>query len=164
MHGLVVENDAVSRDQLVHALDELHFRVQVAGSSDTALDMLSSNRFDLTVLDIGVPGLVSGRELARRISPRIGTIVIGERRFEEEFTGEPVVSPLYYLTKPVDDRLFHSCLQAVREQTRLRREVRRLQREVLRLRKARAPEEGEHVVDDLWFGIFNRIQGFPFRD
>jgi DNA-binding response OmpR family regulator len=158
MQSLVVENDAGYRERLVHALDKMHFRVRVAGSSGAALDLLSVNRFDLTVLDLGIPGPISGFELAKRISPRIGTILIGEKPFGEEFGGDSWTHPFYYLRKPIDDRLFHSCLKAFSEQERRQDEATQLRREVRQLRGKVPPGGTLHEVDDLWFGLFDRMR------
>jgi DNA-binding response OmpR family regulator len=161
MQSLVLENDATYQEKLVHTLDTMHIGVQVADTSDAALDLLSARRFDLTVLDMEIPGPESGRELARKNRPRMGTILIGERNFDDEVAGSRCSAPVYYLRKPIDYRLFEACLRALSEQNRLRLQVARLQRELRRL-KGEARDDGVHEVDDLWLGILNRLQRGPW--
>jgi DNA-binding NtrC family response regulator len=161
MQGLVVENEVRNQEKLLTAFDEMRIRVEVADTSDAALNKLSARRFDLTVFDTMVPGPVSSIELARHNHPRMGTILIGEGEFADEIAGAAWSAPLYYLQKPIDYCLLLSCLRVFAEQARLRMEVARLQRELKALRGSKVPEAGGLEVDDLWFGIFDRLRRGP---
>jgi len=55
-------------------LETLGFEVAVAPSGEIALDLCATNRFDLVILDISMPGL-SGWETARRLRSRWGSAV-----------------------------------------------------------------------------------------
>jgi PAS domain S-box-containing protein len=62
---LVVEDDAVVRDEIVEELVELGYRVLQADDGPEGLETLQSNgRIDLLVTDVGLPGL-NGRQMAR---------------------------------------------------------------------------------------------------
>lgn len=59
---LVVDDDRVTASVYRHGLESAGFRVSVAGDGRAALDLLRSQRFDVVVLDLLMPG-VSGWEV-----------------------------------------------------------------------------------------------------
>jgi len=63
---LVVEDDDIQRKQLIRALDRPEFNIAEAPSGEEALKCLASQRFDLVISDIKLPG-ISGLELVKRI-------------------------------------------------------------------------------------------------
>lgn len=73
---LVVEDDALIRLDTVEQLQEAGHDVVDAGSAEEALVLVKSERFDILLTDLGLPGL-SGGELAekiRTIYPQMGII------------------------------------------------------------------------------------------
>lgn len=66
---LIVEDDAVIREQLAEALEEAGFAVRVAGDGTAALEMMSSELPALVLLDLMLPRF-SGVQLLREIQTR----------------------------------------------------------------------------------------------
>ena len=67
---LVVEDNADARDTLRRLLELGGHRVCVAGDGEAALELLRSERAEVALIDIGLPGM-DGYELARRIRSEI---------------------------------------------------------------------------------------------
>jgi PAS domain S-box-containing protein len=68
---LVVEDDEVVRTLVVEALRELEYDVHAAGDGHDALALLARlGRVDLLLSDIGLPGGISGKQLAREARGR----------------------------------------------------------------------------------------------
>jgi two-component system OmpR family response regulator len=63
---LLVEDDASLATGLARALGNQGYEVAAAGSGEDALGRMASERFDLMVLDIGLPG-IDGFEVLRRM-------------------------------------------------------------------------------------------------
>lgn len=63
---MIVEDDAMLASGLARALQNEGYEVTVADTGEAALDALGSTRFDLLVLDIGLPG-IDGFEVLRRM-------------------------------------------------------------------------------------------------
>jgi signal transduction histidine kinase/CheY-like chemotaxis protein len=78
-HVLVVEDDPHVRQLLCQALSEDGFPCQTAANANEALQILrSSQRIDLLVSDVGLPGM-NGRqlaEIARTLRPRLPVLFI----------------------------------------------------------------------------------------
>ncbi len=66
MHILIVEDDADIAGNLYDFLEGRGYEVDAAPDGLTALHLLATHRFDVIVLDIGLPG-VDGLTLAQRI-------------------------------------------------------------------------------------------------
>jgi two-component system copper resistance phosphate regulon response regulator CusR len=66
MRILVVEDERIAAEVLAKGLREHAYAVDVVGNGVTALEQVSSNDYDLVVLDILVPGL-GGLEVCRRL-------------------------------------------------------------------------------------------------
>ncbi|WP_143150080.1 response regulator, partial [Agrobacterium pusense] len=74
---LVVEDDALIRLDMVDMLLSAGYEIEEAGSGEDALDLITRQRFDVLVTDLGLPGM-SGAELAnaaRLINPELGIVV-----------------------------------------------------------------------------------------
>ena len=63
---LLVEDDASLATGLSRALGNQGYEVAAAGSGEDALGRMASERFDLMVLDIGLPG-IDGFEVLKRM-------------------------------------------------------------------------------------------------
>jgi DNA-binding NtrC family response regulator len=141
---LVVDDEAISRDNLALALRRQGHEAVTAGSGSEALDLLRGGDFDMVLTDLMMEGM-DGLELLRSIKagfPDVEVVVI---------TGYPTVDTAVeamragaydYLAKPyrIDEArlLVHKAL----EKRRLRLEVGRL-REQLRDRSLPVPLLGE---------------------
>ncbi len=65
---LVVDDEEDLLQMLMSALELSGYRVSVAGSATKALDLLREHKYDLAVLDILLPGDMTGKELYQVIS------------------------------------------------------------------------------------------------
>ncbi len=73
--ALVADDDPVYRETGAHALREAGFRVHLADNGRVAVAALASDPFDLTLLDLGMPGM-GGLEVLReqrRAGPNMHT-------------------------------------------------------------------------------------------
>jgi CheY-like chemotaxis protein len=65
---LIVEDDAAVRELVAKTLQTAGYSVQAVELAARALDVLRSERFDLVILDLGMPrGTMDGMELLARI-------------------------------------------------------------------------------------------------
>ena len=64
---LIVDDDADTRDLYIFILSGVGFRCVVAASPAEAVQRASIVRFDLVVMDLGLPRRDDGLELARRL-------------------------------------------------------------------------------------------------
>jgi len=103
---LAVDDDPTALDAVRQILTQQGYEVTTAPDGDAAIALLESETFDLALLDVGLPGLVSGYDLCRGIrqDPRLRDIPVifltGHDMVMDEKQGEDAGSDLY-LVKPV---------------------------------------------------------------
>ena len=103
---LAVDDDPTALDAVRQILTQQGYEVATAPDGDAAIALLKSETFDLALLDVGLPGLVSGYDLCRGIreDPRLRDIPVifltGHGMVMDEKQGEDAGSDLY-LVKPV---------------------------------------------------------------
>lgn len=100
---LLADDDRLVLATLSQGLREAGYAVDTADSGEAALALAAQRPFDLTVLDIRMPGL-SGIETARRLRTEYGAPALflsayGERELVEQAARE---GGLGYVVKPVD--------------------------------------------------------------
>lgn len=100
---LLADDDRLVLATLSQGLREAGYAVDTADSGEAALVLAAQRPFDLTVLDIRMPGL-SGIETARRLRTEYGAPALflsayGERELVEQAARE---GGLGYVVKPVD--------------------------------------------------------------
>jgi CheY-like chemotaxis protein len=64
---LAVDDDPMATDALRQILAEQGYEVVTAPDGESAVELLRSQSFDLALLDVGLPGLISGYDLCRGI-------------------------------------------------------------------------------------------------
>lgn len=64
--ALVVEDDAVTREALIHVLQGEGCEVDFAEDGETAMGLLSRNRYDVVLLDLILPK-ISGTEIMEQL-------------------------------------------------------------------------------------------------
>ena len=69
MHVMIVEDDKVLADGLVHHLQQSNYVVSSAASGTEADAVLACQEFELIILDLGLPGM-DGFEVLRRVRRR----------------------------------------------------------------------------------------------
>ena len=66
MRLLIVEDDDIVADAVARGLTAANYSVERANSAESALALIAASRFDLAVVDIGLPG-ADGLSLVRRL-------------------------------------------------------------------------------------------------
>lgn len=102
MRVLIVEDELYLAEAIRDGLRLEAIAADVAGDGDTALELLSINRYDVVVLDRDIPG-PNGDEIARRLareaeSPRILMLTAADRLDDKASGFESGADD--YLTKP----------------------------------------------------------------
>jgi DNA-binding NarL/FixJ family response regulator len=89
---LTVDDQALFREGLLLVLNKLYptARIKQAASGEEAFDQLEKNKFDLMLLDIGMPG-INGTQVAKRVlqdHPSVKIIIL------TQYSGEALISHL----------------------------------------------------------------------
>ncbi len=128
----VVDDETVARQGITYALQK-EYSVEAFGDAESALERLESDRPDLILLDIGLPG-ISGIEALSRIKQQCpDTIVIMITAYEDV---ESVVSAMKqgaydYLVKPLQMNALIVTVRNALETVSLRKEIRALHEKYL---------------------------------
>jgi DNA-binding response OmpR family regulator len=103
---LAVDDDPTALDAVSQILSQQGYEVITAPDGEAAAALMKTERFDLALLDVGLPGLVSGYDLCRAIrdDPQTQHVPVifltGHGMVVDEKQGEEAGSDLY-LVKPV---------------------------------------------------------------
>lgn len=103
MRILLVEDDTLLADGLARALRQSGYLVETASDGRTADRWLEAENFDLTILDLGLPGM-DGSELLQRLRQRkqhIPVLVMSAREALDERVRLLDLGADDYLVKPV---------------------------------------------------------------
>lgn len=103
MRILLVEDDPLLADGLARALRQSGYLVELAGDGQTADRWLAAEDFDLTILDLGLPGL-DGSEVLQRLrsrKQRTPVLVLSARMALEERVRLLNLGADDYVVKPV---------------------------------------------------------------
>lgn len=114
---LVVEDETLVRDLICQALGEHGFACIEAATADEALALVGRGvDFDILLTDIGLPGLIDGRQLAVRIRerrPNVRLVLISGHGGGGPGQPEPESAEIdAYLPKPFEIRELMAVLQA----------------------------------------------------
>jgi len=129
---LIVDDEQVVRDSLVHWFTEEGYEVEAAASASEALSRLAARELDLVIADIRMPGM-DGLELLEKIrSEQLDTSVIIMTGYASV---ESAVRALKqgafdYVTKPFDPDELSVAVRNALEQHRLKRENRLLRQQL----------------------------------
>ena len=111
---LLVDDDALMRRSLAFNLERAGYSVSTASSAEDGLAIVQSDRPDLVVLDIGLPGM-DGLEALRQLRDQMGVPVIlltARRRELDEVLGLELGAD-DYITKPFDLDVLVAHIKAV---------------------------------------------------
>jgi PAS domain S-box-containing protein len=102
---LIVDDDPATREGLAMLLGTLGYRVMAAPDGPTALAALRAEPPDVLLLDLILPGDMSGIQLlqnARQVAPNVGAIVMTGYPSAETTVEALRLGAFDYLTKPFD--------------------------------------------------------------
>ena len=104
-HILIVEDEPITRDQLVSYFEDEGFRVTSTGSGDEVLPLVMENEVILVLLDIKLPGK-DGLTLTREIRSQsdIGIILVTSKQEQIDRILGLESGADDYVTKPFDPR------------------------------------------------------------
>ena len=104
-HILVVEDEPITREQLVSYFEEEGFRVTSAGTGEEVLDLVTDSDIILVLLDIKLPGK-DGLTLTREIRAEsdIGVILVTSKQEQIDRILGLESGADDYVTKPFDPR------------------------------------------------------------
>ena len=117
---LFVEDHSDSRRVIANLLSHSGYNVSVADCAGTALHMLSTDKFDVILSDIGLPD-GSGYALimlAKQCQPSIMAVALTGFSAEEDIRFSREIGFDFHLTKPVDFHELRTVLNQARAQTR----------------------------------------------
>ena len=111
---LVVEDNIVNLELVVALLEEQGYQVLTAETADAGLDLAASERPDLILMDLHLPGM-TGYEAtqclkANPVTARIPVVAITASAMRGDAARAQAVGCDAYLTKPLDARAFHETL------------------------------------------------------
>jgi two-component system KDP operon response regulator KdpE len=115
---LVVDDDAQILRALRTSLKGRGFDVRTAPNGETALDVLAEDRFDLVILDLGLPG-IDGQEVIRRLREwsDVPVIVLSVREGQEQKVTALDAGADDYVTKPFAIEELLARVRAVRRRS-----------------------------------------------
>jgi DNA-binding response OmpR family regulator len=113
-HILVVDDDALMRRSLAFTLEQAGYRVSSADCAEDALALARREPPDLTLLDIGLPGM-DGLDALRRFQEQADTpiIFVSARRRELDQALGLELGADDYVTKPFDTNVLLARIKAV---------------------------------------------------
>lgn len=129
---LIVDDEEVVRDSLVHWFTEEGYDVDSSASAPEALSKLAGREFDLVIADIRMPGM-DGIELLEKIrSEQLDTSVIVMTGYASVETAVRALKhgAFDYITKPFDPDDLSVVVRNALEQHRLKRENRILRQQL----------------------------------
>ncbi len=129
---LIVDDELVVRDSLVHWFTEEGYDVDSASNANDALAKLAAREFDLVIADIRMPGM-DGIDLLEKIkSEQLDTGVIVMTGYASVETAIRALKhgAFDYITKPFDPDDLSVVVRNALEQHRLRRENRALREQL----------------------------------
>jgi two-component system response regulator HydG len=139
---LIVDDEQVVRDSLVHWFSEEGYEVEASDNANGALSKLAGREFDLVIADIRMPGM-DGIELLEKIkSEQLDTSVIVMTGYASVETAVRALKhgAFDYITKPFDPDDLSVVVRNALEQHRLKRENRVLREQLT---------EGNHSITEL---------------
>jgi two-component system KDP operon response regulator KdpE len=117
---LAVDDDAQILRALRTSLQARGYEIQTAPNGETALDMLAKDRFDVVILDLGLPG-IDGQEVIRRLRAWSDTpiIVLTVRESQEQKVAALDAGADDYVIKPFAMEELLARMRAVRRRATL---------------------------------------------
>jgi DNA-binding response OmpR family regulator len=114
--ALIVDDEQVICDLLFEDLSELGFLCEVALDGNCALEKMAKDKFDVTLLDIRLPG-ISGIELLKEITSKYDSAVIMITAIDDVNTAveSMKLGALDYIVKPFNLNMLNTRINAALE-------------------------------------------------
>ena len=163
---LIVDDDEALRHSLAEQL-HLHeeFEVEEVGSGSEAMDIVTDDRFDLLLLDVGLPDM-DGRELCRlmrRSGHKMPIIMLTAADGEADTILGLESGANDYVTKPIDISVALARVDTQLALRRANREIEALARE-LEIRNAFVRRTfGRYVSDEIVTSLLESHDGLELR-
>jgi two-component system response regulator HydG len=129
---LIVDDEEVVRDSLVHWFTEEGYEVEAAADASDALAKLAGREFDLLIADIRMPGMDGIELLEKMRAEQLDTSVIVMTGYASVETAVRALKhgAFDYITKPFDPDDLSVVVRNALEQHRLKRENRVLREQI----------------------------------
>ncbi len=156
LHVLIVDDEQAIYDLLYEDLSGLGYLCEIAPDGNSALQKMAKNEFDITLLDIKLPG-ISGIELLKEINTKYNSVIIMITAIDDVNTAveSMKLGALDYIVKPFNLDMLHSRINvALEKKARLaiktnNNEVTEISREEKELQEIDAIASGIEVKLDL---------------
>ncbi len=107
---LLVEDNAVNRDLMQFLLESQGYQVREAGTAQEAFEILKTERPDLILMDIQLPGM-NGLEAARKLKEdpatrEIPVVAVTSYAMKGDREQALAAGCVGYITKPIDKTTF----------------------------------------------------------
>ncbi|AKJ29145.1 response regulator [Caldimonas brevitalea] len=109
---LLVEDHEDAAQVMKLLLEDLDYEVTLARSLQEALECGRSDRFDLIITDLGLPG-GSGVEVARAFAPGVPVVALSGYGSEEDLRSTRAAGFASHLIKPVDPEQLQTTLRSL---------------------------------------------------
>jgi CheY-like chemotaxis protein len=111
---LLVEDHSDTARAMQRLLNRSGFSVKIAGSAESALNILAGERYDLLISDIGLPD-ATGYELMKQVQQkhRIAGIALSGYGMESDIQRSHEAGFLQHLVKPVTPKQLQDCIRNV---------------------------------------------------
>jgi DNA-binding NtrC family response regulator len=129
---LIVDDEEIARDNLVHVLTKAGYRAQAAADGRQALALLAEDAYDLLLTDLRMPEM-DGMELlaaAKRRYPEVEVIVVTGHAAVDTAVAAMRLGAFTYVSKPIQvEEVLAQAAKAL-EKSAMRRELASLKRRV----------------------------------
>lgn len=107
---LLVEDNAVNRDLIQFLLESQGYQVREAATAEEAFEILRTERPDLIVMDIQLPGM-DGLEATKKLKENPATrdipvVAVTSYAMKEDRESAAAAGCAGYITKPIDKTTF----------------------------------------------------------
>lgn len=129
---LLVDDEAISLQNVSHFLAGKGFDVTTASGGSEAIGLLKQREFDLVITDLKM-GDIDGFQVmqtAKEIQPQIEVIMVTGYATVDSAVDAMAQGAFYYLPKPIKLKELHALILRATEKTLLRREIGRLKQRI----------------------------------
>ena len=149
---LVVDDEELVREMLVHFLEGKGYQVLAAADGTRALEMFRRQRVDLVLSDVYMPGL-SGLQLLiaiKELDPRVPVVLISGRGEVPTVVEALKAGAENFLTKPLDLELLERVVERSLQLARIRPQAAEHHLELRQITQISAPSQADHICEVIY--------------